>query len=76
MWDAATDEEFKKKREIVYAKADVIVLVFAFDSPKSFKNISKKWKPHLKKNLTKNKKCPIVLVGMLPIMLISWLRLN
>lgn len=63
IWDTPDEKDFKKNRATVYAKADALVLIYSVDSRESFKNAGKKWKNHLKKNLKKNKKCPVILVG-------------
>lgn len=63
IWDAEKEKDFKKNRAVVYQKADVIVLLYSIDSPGSYRNVTKKWKPHLKKNLKRNKNCPVILVG-------------
>lgn len=63
LWDSKTNSDFKDNRVSVYLKADAIILIYSVDTPKTFHNLSKKWRPHLKKNLKRNKKCPIILVG-------------
>lgn len=63
IWDTPSEKDFDKTRKFVYSRADIIILMFAIDSPKSLKNCSKKWRTHLKKNLKMNKKCPVILVG-------------
>ncbi len=63
MLEADSDiKVMKKQRSAVYVNADAVVVMFSIDSMKSFRNVSKKWRPHLKKFL-RDKMCPVILVG-------------
>lgn len=59
LWDPPSDFTLNKA---VYAHANAIILMYSIDSRESFKNVTKKWRVHLKKYLT-NKSCPLFLVG-------------
>jgi GTPase SAR1 family protein len=61
IWDSEKESDFKKHRELVYAKADVVIIVYAIDKQHSFKNVTKKWKAQLKKHSKNSYK--LILVG-------------
>lgn len=61
LWDTAGQEEYERLRPLSYAKAHVILISFAIDTPDSLDNVATKWVNEV------NELCPgvpTILVGM------------
>ncbi|KAJ9124958.1 hypothetical protein QFC24_002890 [Naganishia onofrii] len=43
LWDTAGQEEYERLRPMSYAKAHVILIAFAVDTPDSLDNVANKW---------------------------------
>lgn len=59
LWDTFGDHEFNRK--FAYQNAHVVLLCFAINCPKTFKNVNAVWYSEIKKYCPRT---PIVLVGM------------
>lgn len=51
---------YTKRRFSAYKKADIFVICFAIDNPKSLENVTKKWYPELRR---RKPQIPIILVA-------------
>ncbi|RQM07354.1 hypothetical protein DH86_00003087 [Scytalidium sp. 3C] len=61
LWDTAGQEDYERLRPLAYAKAHVILIGFAIDTPDSLDNVKHKWVEEA------NERCPevpIILVGL------------
>ncbi|ODQ49857.1 ras family protein [Saitoella complicata NRRL Y-17804] len=61
LWDTAGQEEYERLRPLSYAKAHVILIAYAVDTPDSLDNVLSKWFEEVTR-LCPN--IPIVLVGL------------
>ncbi|WBW73746.1 Rho family GTPase Rho2 [Schizosaccharomyces osmophilus] len=61
LWDTAGQEEYERLRPMSYAKAHIILIGFAIDSPDSLENVSTKW---IEEVNTLCPNIPFILVGM------------
>lgn len=48
MWDTAGQETYDRLRTQSYADADVVVIVFAIDSPESLPSVETRWNPEVR----------------------------
>lgn len=61
LWDTAGQEEYERLRPLSYAKANVILIGYAVDSPDSLENVPTKWMEEVQQL------CPnvaVILVGL------------
>lgn len=61
LWDTAGQEEYERLRPLSYAKAHVILIGFAVDSPDSLDNVSTKWMEEIAQLCSG---VPLILVGL------------
>ncbi|CAE6489370.1 unnamed protein product [Rhizoctonia solani] len=61
LWDTAGQEEYERLRPLSYAKAHVILIAFAIDTPDSLENVSVKWIEEVR-NIC-GPQTPVILVG-------------
>ena len=59
-WDTVGDEEYDRLRPLSYFDADVILMCFSIDSPKSLDKVFEKWAPDVRHFCPD---VPIILVG-------------
>ena len=59
-WDTVGDEEYDRIRPLSYFGADVILMCFSIDSPKSLAKVFEKWAPEVRHFCPD---VPIILVG-------------
>jgi Ras-related C3 botulinum toxin substrate 1 len=60
LWDTAGHDKFDHLRPLSYSQTDVFVLIYSIASPSSFKQISQKWVPEVRRHAPKT---PYVLLG-------------
>ncbi|XP_057663873.1 ras-like GTP-binding protein RHO [Diorhabda carinulata] len=60
MWNTAGQERYDCLCNIIYTGADVALICFSFDKPKSLDNVVTKWYPELKRAC---RNIPVILVG-------------
>jgi len=61
LWDTAGQEDYERLRPLAYAKANVILIGFAVDSPDSFENVKAKWAEEARERCPG---IPLILVGL------------
>jgi Rho family, other len=61
LWDTAGQEDYERLRPLAYAKAHVILIGFAVDSPDSFENVNAKWAEEARERCPG---VPLILVGL------------
>ncbi|KAB5593736.1 hypothetical protein CTheo_2816 [Ceratobasidium theobromae] len=61
LWDTAGQEEYERLRPLSYAKAHVILIAFAIDTPDSLDNVTHKWIEEVR-NIC-GPQVPVILVG-------------
>ncbi|XP_015369721.1 PREDICTED: ras-like GTP-binding protein Rho1 [Diuraphis noxia] len=60
LWDTAGQEDYDRLRPLSYGEADVVILCYSIDNPKSLINIIDKWVPEVRYFC---KEVPVILVG-------------
>uniref|UniRef100_A0A1A9UIT5 Uncharacterized protein n=1 Tax=Glossina austeni TaxID=7395 RepID=A0A1A9UIT5_GLOAU len=49
LWDTAGQEDYDRLRPLSYPQTDVFLICFSVASPSSFKNVTSKWYPEIKR---------------------------
>ncbi|XP_026818711.1 ras-like GTP-binding protein Rho1 [Rhopalosiphum maidis] len=60
LWDTAGQEDYDRLRPLSYGGADVVIICYSIDTPKSLINVIDKWVPEVRYFC---KEVPVVLVG-------------
>ncbi|CAI6361838.1 unnamed protein product [Macrosiphum euphorbiae] len=60
LWDTAGQEDYDRLRPLSYGSADVVILCYSIDTPKSLINVIDKWVPEVRYFC---KEVPVILVG-------------
>ncbi|XP_060875581.1 ras-like GTP-binding protein Rho1 [Metopolophium dirhodum] len=60
LWDTAGQEDYDRLRPLSYGAADVVILCYSIDTPKSLINVIDKWVPEVRYFC---KEVPVILVG-------------
>ncbi|CAZ82103.1 unnamed protein product [Tuber melanosporum] len=61
LWDTAGQEDYERLRPLAYAKAHVILIAYAVDTPDSLENVANKW---IEEARDRCPGVPIILVGL------------
>ncbi|XP_025198280.1 ras-like GTP-binding protein RHO [Melanaphis sacchari] len=60
LWDTAGQEDYDRLRPLSYGGADVVIICYSIDTPKSLINVIDKWVPEVRYFC---KEVPVILVG-------------
>lgn len=60
LWDTAGQEDYDRLRPLSYGGADVVIICYSIDNPKSLINVIDKWVPEVRYFC---KEVPVILVG-------------
>ncbi|XP_029345484.1 ras-like GTP-binding protein Rho1 [Acyrthosiphon pisum] len=60
LWDTAGQEDYDRLRPLSYGAADVVIICYSIDTPKSLINVIDKWVPEVRYFC---KEVPVILVG-------------
>lgn len=61
LWDSSGEDDYKRLRTVLYKTVDILIICFAVNSPRGFRNINQHWLREIRKTL--HHSIPIILVA-------------